>query len=113
MTTIPRAAAGWPPEADSADMERAVSYTTQGRASVVPPMQVTPVNQLTEREIARLRELDPFSIPDRNLEHPVVAMLDAPTLEALDRVVKREGWEYRSAFVRSLVVSALRQRGVI
>ena len=48
---------------------------------------------------------------DRDLDHQVGCMIDFPTLEALDTVIIEEGWIYRAPFIRSLIVSALRQRG--
>ena len=69
----------------------------------------------TEREIAAMRAAEPFSddLPDRDLTSPVTVYLSAAERAALDGVVARESWVYRSAFIRSLVTAALRQRGAI
>ena len=50
---------------------------------------------------------------DRDLDCPVQTSVDRRTMSALDKTVHAEGWEHRAAFVRSLIVSALRQRGRI
>ena len=68
---------------------------------------------LTERDISRMRAEDPFSAPDRDLDYQVETMLSKPVVEALDRMVEAEGWVYRSALLRHLVMSYLRQRDVL
>ena len=50
---------------------------------------------------------------DRDLDHRVATSVDGATLAALDRCVVVERWPGRAAFVRSLVVGALSQRGYI
>ena len=67
----------------------------------------------TEREIARMREENPFSVPDRDLDYPVETLLDKPSFDALNRLVEEEGWVYRSVLLRHLVETYLTQRSAL
>ena len=48
---------------------------------------------------------------DRDLDCVVQTSVDRQTMSALDKTVHAEGWGHRAAFVRSLIVAALKQRG--
>ena len=65
----------------------------------------------TEREYGELETPQERALYDRNLDEVISVKVDKETLNALDEVVAHEEWKYRAAFVRSLINSALVQRG--
>ena len=65
----------------------------------------------TERDYAQDNTVQANIREDRDLDCEVQTMLDRQTLSALDKTVHEEGWKYRAPFIRSLIVSALKQRG--
>ena len=67
----------------------------------------------TERERAQDNTIQANIREDQDLDCAVQTMVDRRTLSALDKTVHAEGWERRAAFVRHLIVAALKQRGLL
>ena len=68
---------------------------------------------VTEREWARERLNNPFAPEDRKLRFDICTSVDLDTLAAFDRLVREEGWVYRSALMRHLVNQYLTQRSAL
>ena len=67
----------------------------------------------TERDRAKDNTIRANLREDHDLDMKLAFCVDRPTLAALDQVVKDEGWTYRAPFMRSVLVAALKQRGLM
>ena len=67
----------------------------------------------TEREWSQERLKNPFAPESRGLQFGIGTNVDLETLAAFDRERRKDGWPYRSALMRHLIVQWLRQRNAL